>query len=325
LGSPVFRLLPLYPEGLGLERTFIFNIAIIVSLIGPTFILLFLLRALFVSRITLIGWLGALAMLIPAILGPVGQLLDAPLDLPTQRSLVFLATCLWFTFYYEVGWRQSAVRGQMRGLHAVLVFHMSATLLQHFAARYAGLTESDNFLLQSIRLLTLLLVTFAMAILMNQRSERLAEEQQGLGRELTAAAEVQSLLLATAAAPGWGCEITSVYLPAGEEGGDFYQVVERADGSRLLLAGDVSGKGLKAAMLVSVAIDALGATKSSSPGQVLASLNESLNGRTGGGFVTCCCLSLSAEGGLTAANAGHIRHGWTGRRSKWRLGFRLAS
>ena len=303
LGSLLFRVLPLNPEVMGVERLWTFNVLMVLALSGPIYGMLFLLKALFISRITVTAWIGAVAMMIPATLGPIGQILGSPLLLPTQRTLIFLATCIWFTFYYEVGWRQSTVRGQMRGLHAVLLFHMTATLVQFFAIRYGGLTESQNFLLQTIRLLTLLLVTFAMAVLMNMRSARLASDRQRLGREMAAAAEVQSLMLPGSAQGGTETIIDAVYQPASEVGGDFYQVLDRADGSRVALVGDVSGKGLKAAMLVSVAIGALRREKSSSPAEILAGLNEAFLGQ--GGFVTCCCIRYLPGGELTIASAGH--------------------
>ena len=100
--------------------------------------------------------------------------------------------------------------------------------------------------------------------------------------------------------------IEPVYLPASEVGGDFYQVLERAGGSRIVLVGDVSGKGLKAAMLVSVCVGILRNVESSSPAQILAALNRGLVGHTGGGFVTCCCARFDADGTVTIANAGHL-------------------
>ncbi|MBL8215811.1 MAG: SpoIIE family protein phosphatase [Bryobacterales bacterium] len=43
-----------------------------------------------------------------------------------------------------------------------------------------------------------------------------------------------------------------MYRPADEVGGDFFQVMELGDGEVLVVVGDVSGKGLKAAMVVSL-------------------------------------------------------------------------
>lgn len=125
-------------------------------------------------------------------------------------------------------------------------------------------------------MLTLLLVTFAMAILMIRRAARLASEKQRLSSELAAAAEV---------------------------GGDFYQILNRADGSRVALVGDVSGKGLKAARLVCVAIGALRREKSSSPSAILSGLNEAMLGQ--GGFVNCCCVAYRPGGQIEIASAGH--------------------
>ena len=116
---------------------------------------------------------------------------------------------------------------------------------------------------------------------------------------------MQSLLLTSLPTAGDLYRIEPVYLPASEVGGDFYQVLERAGGSRVVLVGDVSGKGLKAAMLVSVCVGMLRRERSSSPAEILAGLNEGLAGRCGGGFVTCCCARFDADGMVTIANAGH--------------------
>jgi serine phosphatase RsbU (regulator of sigma subunit) len=86
-------------------------------------------------------------------------------------------------------------------------------------------------------------------------------------------------------------------------GGDFFQLILNADGSLLIILGDVSGKGLKAAMVVSLLVGALQRIRreSAHPGSVLSSLNEVLSGRTEGGFVTCCCARFDADGALTIA------------------------
>jgi serine phosphatase RsbU (regulator of sigma subunit) len=149
---------------------------------------------------------------------------------------------------------------------------------------------------------TPLLTTAAAYVLMLFVIRAAAQDRQEklrLSGELAAAAEIQTLLLPSKAAE----DVESVYLPASEVGGDFYQVLERDDGSRAVLVGDVSGKGLKAAMLVSVAIGILRNEKSSSPAAILSALNRGLHGQTGGGFVTCCCLRLGEQ--VTAASAGH--------------------
>ena len=302
-GSLGFRLIPLYPEGLGLERVVLSNLGMAISLCGGILVFPFLLIELFASRHTLAGWLGAGLMYAMACSAMASQLLDAPLTIETQRMLVLVGTTVWFIYYFPFAWQYSTIRGQLPAMHAVLLFHMSGTLLQYFAVRYLQLTESQGLWLQTIRLITLLLVTFAMAILLNRRAASLAGEKQRLSREIAAAAEVQSLMLPGSAQGGTETTIDAVYQPASEVGGDFYQVLDRLDGSRVALVGDVSGKGLKAAMLVSVAIGALRREKSSSPSAILAGLNEALLGQ--GGFVTCCCIRYMPGGELTMASAGH--------------------
>jgi serine phosphatase RsbU (regulator of sigma subunit) len=154
-----------------------------------------------------------------------------------------------------------------------------------------------------------------MAILLNRRAARMDAERQRLGGELAAASEVQSLLLSAPAATGHYA-VDAVYLPASEVGGDFYQVLDRESGARLVVVGDVSGKGLRAAMLVSVAVGALRAAQSDSPAAVLAVMNRALCGRSGGGFVTCCCVRVDPNGDVVIANAGHLPPYLTGREAE---------
>ena len=106
------------------------------------------------------------------------------------------------------------------------------------------------------------------------------------------------------AVPGFGIE--AAYFPMSEVGGDFYWTRAEADGALLVVVGDVSGKGLKAAMLVAVAVGAAGSAKAASPAAVLSTINQALLGRTGGGFVTACCARFDPDGRVTIANAGHL-------------------
>jgi len=96
--------------------------------------------------------------------------------------------------------------------------------------------------------------------------------------------------------------------PAQQVGGDFFQIVPVVEGGLLLVIGDVAGKGLPAAMLVSVIVGAIrtAARYSHSPTEMLAELNERLMGRTHGGFSTALAALFSADGSVTIANAGHL-------------------
>lgn len=148
----------------------------------------------------------------------------------------------------------------------------------------------------------------AIGAVMLVRFTTLNREQARVSGELAAAREIQLELVPAILPILPGCRLDAAYIPASEVGGDFYQVLSRSDGSSLLIIGDVSGKGLKAAMTGALAIGASRtlASQGLSPGALLSRLNESLHGATHGGFVTCLCGQLSRNGCLTLANAGHI-------------------
>jgi hypothetical protein len=126
--------------------------------------------------------------------------------------------------------------------------------------------------------------------------------------ELEAARQVQQRLVPASVPAIAGYEIGAAYLPAAEVGGDFYQVLEQRDASALILLGDVSGKGLKAAMNGVLAIGAARtlASEELSPGVLLARLNREMCGSQDGGFITCICAHISSDGGVVIANAGHL-------------------
>ena len=77
-------------------------------------------------------------------------------------------------------------------------------------------------------------------------------------------------------------------------------------GSLLVVVGDVSGKGLDAAMLVATIVGAVRNEDSRELAVVLARLNRLLTSPSRGGFVTCCCALFSLDGSVQISNAGHI-------------------
>jgi hypothetical protein len=133
-------------------------------------------------------------------------------------------------------------------------------------------------------------------------------EKQRLTAELEAGRAVQHVLIPEHTTPIPGFQIQSVYKPFGEVGGDFYQILATPEGGVLIAIGDVSGKGMPAAMMVSLLVGTLRALveTTTSPAQLLAGLNRSIVGRSRGGFTTCLVLSADPHGTLTIANAGHI-------------------
>jgi serine phosphatase RsbU (regulator of sigma subunit) len=133
-----------------------------------------------------------------------------------------------------------------------------------------------------------------------------ARERAAYAAELQAASSVQQLLLASASRPTPGFKVESVYLPASEVGGDFFFVSPGPDGSLTAILGDVSGKGLTAAMRVAMILGAIRREDSHDPGDILSGLNNVLIAQGQLGFTTACCICISLDGTFTLANAGHI-------------------
>ncbi len=148
----------------------------------------------------------------------------------------------------------------------------------------------------------------AIAVVMFSRFTRVSREQTRVAAELEAAREIQHRLVPSRLPQMAGYAIEAAYFPALEVGGDFYQVLEHSHGAKLVVVGDVSGKGLKAAMTGTLAMGALRAVAAEEigPADVLMRLNRQLVETGDGGFITCVCVRVSPEGGLTVANAGHL-------------------
>jgi hypothetical protein len=140
------------------------------------------------------------------------------------------------------------------------------------------------------------------------RYRRINLEHAYATAELDAAREIQRRLVPNSIPAIAGCHIEAAYLPAQEVGGDFYQILSRPDGSVVIAVGDVSGKGLKAAMTGVLAIGALRtlAFEGLGPAAILIRLNSELVCAGNGGFVTCFCGILDPSGNLRFANAGHL-------------------
>ncbi len=199
----------------------------------------------------------------------------------------------------ETVWMHTAVALYVGGIFVFLAF------LIGMGSRWLGDAADVQHLALIVRGAGTLLFAGVMAMVLNWRSARVQSEQERLAQEMRAGAEMQELLLpaGNVNVPGFGIE--AAYFPMSEVGGDFYWTRAEADGGLLVVVGDVSGKGLKAAMLVSVTIGMLRLQRTSSPSAILATLNDGLAGHMGGGFVTCVCARFDPDGQATIASAGH--------------------
>jgi serine phosphatase RsbU (regulator of sigma subunit) len=141
--------------------------------------------------------------------------------------------------------------------------------------------------------------------------DQLSLMRQSIEQELRVARSIQQALLPKDMPLLDGWQITPYYQPAREVGGDFYDFFELEDGRVGVAVGDATGKGMPAALAVSATSSMLRAVAqafgSSSPGEVLSRVNETLVARIPQNmFVTCFYAILDPKSArLSYANAGH--------------------
>jgi predicted ester cyclase len=134
-------------------------------------------------------------------------------------------------------------------------------------------------------------------------------ERARMEQELLVARRIQQASLPKEVPTLEGWEISPLYRPAREVGGDFYDFHLLSEGQLGLVVGDATGKGVPAALVMSTTCGMLrlAAQSSSSPGEMLRRVNETLFPYIPPNmFVTCFYAILDPKSGsLTYANAGH--------------------
>lgn len=153
-----------------------------------------------------------------------------------------------------------------------------------------------------------ILFMLALPLLPIYRFTHTLDEGQRVTTELETARSVQRALVPEEIPRVPGLTIATAYHPAQEVGGDFFQVLALPSGATLIVVGDVSGKGLPAALAVSLVIGTLRtvADYTESPGEVLSSLNRRAKAQANS-FTTCLVLRIAADcRSVMYANAGHL-------------------
>ena len=148
--------------------------------------------------------------------------------------------------------------------------------------------------------------------LWQRRMEQERIERERFEQELLVARRIQQASLPREVPEPEGWQISPLYRPAREVGGDFYDFHLLSEGRLGLVVGDATGKGVPAALVMSTTCGMLQAVSeasdsSSSPGEVLRRVNEALTIRIPSNmFVTCFYSILDPKSGtLSYANAGH--------------------
>ncbi|MDE3062757.1 MAG: SpoIIE family protein phosphatase [Acidobacteriota bacterium] len=153
-----------------------------------------------------------------------------------------------------------------------------------------------------------LVLSAAIALLLLRRLLLSIRRQRQMALDVKQAQEVQQVILPEQRIHHPGFVIESEYRPAREVGGDFFQIIpNETDNSLLIVAGDVTGKGLKAGMLVALLVGAIRSTVdwTREPVAILKALNQRLIGR-GDAQATCLALRIDRDGSVALANAGHL-------------------
>jgi PAS domain S-box-containing protein len=149
------------------------------------------------------------------------------------------------------------------------------------------------------------------------KQQQEAQERQRIEQELRVARLIQQTLLPKSLPGLPGYDMAAYYQPAREVGGDFYDFLELEDGRLGLVVGDVSGKGVPAAIVMAITRTMLHAAYrlgSPTPGEILEQVNNILHPDIPPKmFVTCLVALLDSRiGRLQYANAGHdlpyVRH-----------------
>jgi hypothetical protein len=240
-------------------------------------------------------------------LGHINVLLIRPLSL----CLHCLLSCTAFVVFSP--WRQ--IPRRVRPLACLCMLWATADLLWFLAEMTAipipgvpNIFQTWGVPLLEARAFTTAGVITALLALLFRDQRRTTIEHAALAAELEAARVVQQVLIPEEIPHVPGFSIESVYKPASQVGGDFFQIVSTANGGALIVIGDVSGKGMPAAMTVSLLVGTFRtlAHYTQSPGEILAAMNQRMLARSSGGFTTCLVMRVDPDGTLTAANAGHL-------------------
>jgi predicted ester cyclase len=133
--------------------------------------------------------------------------------------------------------------------------------------------------------------------------------RERIEQELRIARLIQQTLLPKTLPQLPSYDVAAYYQPAREVGGDFYDFLDLEDGRLGLVVGDVTDKGIPAALVMATTRTVLRASAQRlfSPGEVLRLSNEALvTDIPPNMFITCLYAILEPESGhLVYANAGH--------------------
>jgi Stage II sporulation protein E (SpoIIE) len=197
------------------------------------------------------------------------------------------------------------------------LYRISVVLnLAHWASQEMGWTGPWHWMVRlsawpfpiGVLNLSEIVTQLAMLGMLALRFARSRRDEEHAHNEIQSARSVQQVLIPEEIPAIPGFRIDCVYQPAGQVGGDFFQILPTSNNGALVVIGDVSGKGMPAAMAVSLLVGTVRtlAHYTQGPGEILTAMNQRMLGRSKDGFTTCLVLRLDPDGSTTVANAGHL-------------------
>lgn len=173
--------------------------------------------------------------------------------------------------------------------------------------------ELGSWLEQDIQLITGVADQAALALSQAKLYQHLQEKQEQIRVELEVARQIQNNLLRQSLPDIKNAKVQACCYPAREVGGDFFEVFVHPKGDLWLAVGDVSGKGVPAALFMASAISVLRRELSQEsppmPNVVMQNLNYALGDDLIGNnyFITLVLARYTPSSReFVYANAGHI-------------------
>jgi sigma-B regulation protein RsbU (phosphoserine phosphatase) len=185
----------------------------------------------------------------------------------------------------EHAFKEHEFRGALAGTTLVCNHTFYGCMLVGRDDTDSELSEDDNYRLEILSdQISICLHNYRMHKEMALRAEDLSERQTQIQRELEMSRIVQEGVMQRAVPSASGLEVATYSRPARFIGGDFVRFVDNPDSSKLgILVGDVSGKGIPAALVMAVVVCLFNekASLDKSPDSLLAEINLAMKGFLG--------------------------------------------
>jgi hypothetical protein len=224
----------------------------------------------------------------------------------TARIGEFTAPFFAFWPYGRLARRMRLIAGLCMAWGVSMIVFFAVLLASSDVAELPHFRPEWGRAVANVEAFSTLAVIVALLGLLFREQQQTAEDRAMLAGEMQAAREIQRMLAPGVVKTAPGAKIHVAFHPMRDVGGDFFLCPVLPDGRQRVLMGDVSGKGSAAAMTAALVLGGAQARDADTPGNLLSHLNRVLRESHVGGFATCVCADLAADGAVTMANAGHL-------------------